>query len=54
MKIALLYLGRKGAGPKYSIEMVKALASNKVFVLAIVSEYIENKEELTYKILHFI
>lgn len=45
MRIALLYLGRKGAGPKYSIEMVKALAIKKVDILAIVSEYIENKHE---------
>jgi glycosyltransferase involved in cell wall biosynthesis len=45
MRIALLYLGRKGAGPKYSIEMVKALSNKKVDILAIVSENIENKHE---------
>lgn len=45
-RIVLLYLGRKGAGPMYSLEMAKALCSNNnnTTLLTIVSEYAENIE----------
>lgn len=42
MKIVLIYLGRKGAGPEYAIEMVKAL-SKHAEVLCILSTFISNK-----------
>ena len=42
MKIVLLYLGRKGAGPEYALEMAKAL-SRKAEVMCIISTYVSNK-----------
>ena len=45
MKIVLLYLGRKGAGPLYSIELVNALISKGINIYAIVSSYSENITE---------
>ena len=45
MKIALLYLGRTGAGPTYSIEYVKALLQKDVSIYAIVSSCAENIDE---------
>ncbi len=42
MKITILYLGRLGAGPVYTLEMAKALAVNHEIQL-ILSESIENK-----------
>lgn len=42
MKILLLYLGRRGAGPVYSIEFAKALLDKGVEVSAMVSSYSEN------------
>lgn len=42
MKLVLLYLGRRGAGPVYSIEFAQALLEKEVSVLAIVSSYSEN------------
>lgn len=42
MKIVLLYLGRKGAGPEYALEMAKAL-SRKTEVMCIISTYVSNK-----------
>jgi glycosyltransferase involved in cell wall biosynthesis len=44
LKIALIYLGRKGGGSIYSIEMAKAL-SKKVEVLAVISKQSENIDE---------
>lgn len=44
MKILILYLGRKGAGPVYSIEFAKALLNKGIEVNAIVSTYSENIE----------
>lgn len=41
MKIALIYLGRKGGGAVYSLEIAKAL-SKKEDVLAVVSKQVEN------------
>lgn len=45
MRIVLLYLGRKGAGPLYSIEMAKALLSKGISLFAIVSSYSDNIED---------
>ena len=45
MKLVLLYLGRRGAGPLYSIEFAQALLKKGVSVLAIVSNYSENIEQ---------
>ena len=45
MKIVLLYLGRRGAGPLYSIEFAKSLILKGINVLAIVSSYSENIKE---------
>lgn len=42
MRIVLLYLGRKGAGPIYSLEYAKALLNKGINVYAIVSSYSEN------------
>lgn len=42
MKIVLVYLGRKGAGPEYAFEMAKALSS-KANVLCVISSYISNR-----------
>lgn len=42
MRILLLYLGRRGAGPTYSFEFAKALIKRGVFVDAIISSYSEN------------
>lgn len=42
MRILLLYLGRRGAGPTYSFEFAKALIDRGVYVDAIVSSYSEN------------
>ena len=42
MRILLLYLGRRGAGPAYSFEFAKALINNGVHVDAIISSYSEN------------
>lgn len=42
MKIVLLYLGRKGAGPEYAFEMAKAL-SRKAEVMCVISTYVSNK-----------
>ncbi|WP_290534313.1 glycosyltransferase family 4 protein [Alistipes sp.] len=42
MRILLLYLGRRGAGPVYSFEFAKALINKGVYVDAIVSSYSEN------------
>lgn len=42
MRIVLLYLGRKGAGPLYSIEFARALLVKGINLFAIVSSYSEN------------
>ena len=42
MRILILYLGRKGAGPTYSFEFAKALINRGVIVEAVVSSYSEN------------
>ena len=42
MKIVLLYLGRTGAGPTYSIEFAKALLKEGINIYAIVSSCSEN------------
>lgn len=42
MKIVLLYLGRTGAGPTYSIEYAKALLKKDINLYAIVSSCAEN------------
>lgn len=44
MKIVLFFLGRKGAGPVYSIEMAKAL-SYQANLLLVLSTEIENKQQ---------
>lgn len=44
-KIAVLYLGRKGAGPVYSLEMIKALAPSNIQILCVLSNRIENKKD---------
>tara|TARA_R110001592_G_scaffold228395_4_gene484945 strand:+ start:2648 stop:3751 length:1104 start_codon:yes stop_codon:yes gene_type:complete len=44
MKILVLYLGRKGAGPVYALEMARALR-NKNEIVAVLSNYIENKSD---------
>lgn len=44
MKIALVYLGRKGGGPVYSLEITKRL-QEKAEVLCFVSENVENLKE---------
>ena len=45
MKIVLLYLGRKGAGPQYSIEYARALLDKGIDVYAIISSYSENLKD---------
>ena len=45
MRIALLYLGRKGAGPIYSIELAKAILEKGCCLLAIVSSYSDNIDD---------
>lgn len=47
MRLVLLYLGRRGAGPVYSIEFAQALLEKQVEVVAIVSNYSENINEWT-------
>jgi len=44
MKILLIYLGRRGAGPVYSLELSKILSRENDF-LAIISKNIQNKNE---------
>jgi glycosyltransferase involved in cell wall biosynthesis len=44
-RIALIYLGRRGAGPVYTIEMTRALLDEGASVLAFVSEYAENIDD---------
>lgn len=41
--IVINYLGKKGGGAAYAYEMAKALVDNGHNVIAIISEYIENK-----------
>jgi len=43
MKIALVYLGRKGGGPVYSLEIAKKL-KEKVELLCVISNQVENIE----------
>ncbi|MDI3281474.1 MAG: glycosyltransferase family 4 protein [Bacillota bacterium] len=43
MKVALVYLGRRGGGSVYSLELARAL-SRRVELLAVVSRYAENLE----------
>lgn len=45
MRLVLLYLGRRGAGPVYSIEFAQALLEKQVPILAIVSNYSGNINE---------
>lgn len=45
MRIALLYLGRKGAGPIYSLEFTRALLSQGIEIYAFISAYSENLED---------
>lgn len=47
MKLVLLYLGKRGAGPVYSIEFAKALLERGVSILAIVSNNSENVNQWT-------
>lgn len=42
MKIVLLYLGRKGAGPIYSLEFTRSLLEQGVVVMGIISMYSDN------------
>ncbi len=44
MNVVLFYLGRKGAGPEYAIEMTKAL-SLKANLLCVISSYISNRQD---------
>ena len=48
--IAVIYLGRKGAGPVFAYEMTKGLIENGVNVYAFISENVENLEK--WKLLH--
>lgn len=46
MNICILYLGRKGGGASYALEMTKALLRNdEVSLFAILSEHIENRKQ---------
>lgn len=45
MRVALLYLGRKGGAVPYSFEMTKALLNEGIQIFAVLSEYISNKAE---------
>lgn len=45
MRLVLLYFGRRGAGPVYSIEFAQALLEKQVQIMAIVSNYSENINE---------
>lgn len=45
MNIVLLYLGRKGAGPVYSIELAKALLEKDCNLFAVISSYADNIED---------
>lgn len=42
MRIAIVYLGRKGAGPVYSLEFTRALLEEGVEILCVISTYSEN------------
>jgi len=44
MKVILVYLGRRGGGPVYSLEVAKRL-SKKIDLLAIISQQVENLKE---------
>ena len=44
-KISLVYLGRKGAGPTYSIEMTENLILQGCFLQCILSDQIENRKD---------
>ena len=44
-RITLLYLGRKGAGNTYSIEMTNALLKRGCIIQCILSKEIDNKSE---------
>ncbi len=44
MRIAVIHLGRKGAGPTYTLEMSKALKSQGVDIDVFLSEGVENKQ----------
>ncbi|STD53406.1 glycosyltransferase family 4 protein [Empedobacter falsenii] len=46
MKISILFLGKIGAGPRYSFEMAKALSERKDIELQIIlSEYVDNRND---------
>ena len=42
MRIVLMYLGRRGAGPVYSLEFTRSLLSRGIEILAIISSYTIN------------
>lgn len=42
MKLCLLYMGKKGAGPIYSFEMARHLADKNIQLLCVLSSMIEN------------
>lgn len=45
MRIVLMYLGRKGAGPVYSLEFTRALLEQGVEILGIISTYSANRKD---------
>lgn len=45
MRIVIIYLGRKGAGPVYSLELTRALLEQGVEILGIISKHSSNVED---------
>lgn len=45
MRIVVIYLGRKGAGPVYSLEFTRALLEQRAEVLCLISTYSENLKD---------
>lgn len=55
MAVLINYLGKRGAGPVFAYESAKALCANKIEVVAVLSEYIENRafwEQLPIKVIY--
>lgn len=44
-RIAIVYLGRKGGGATYSLEITKALLKKNIEIFTIISEDIENRQQ---------
>lgn len=54
MRIVLMYLGRKGAGPIYSLEFTRALLEQGIVVMGIVSMYSDNIKDWNLLEEHYI